>query len=86
MFRSKRGINLTHDKQGLIYFICLDYKEQPYKVQTKILNLCLEIAAEDYQALFDVLTTHKSIIEISLEYFIAEKKIYNLRKQFYEKW
>lgn len=87
MFKKKRGINLSYNKQGLIYFICMNVKEQPQEIQDKIINLCLEIADKDYKALYTILTNdNKSIRAVAMEYFISETKLYELRKEFYEKW
>ncbi len=87
MFRKRRGIHIPYNKQGLIYFTCVNVKEMPEDVQQKILNLCIEVAGEDYKALYEVVTNDKkSILSISLEYFLNEKKLYRLRKEFYEKW
>ncbi len=87
MFRKRRGIHIPYNKQGLIYFICVNVKDMPQEVQQKILNLCIEVAGEDYKALYEVVTNDKkSVLSISLEYFINEKRLYRLRKEFYEKW
>lgn len=87
MFRKRRGIHIPYNKQGLIYFTCVNVKEMPEDVQQKILNLCIEVGKEDYKALYEVVTNDKkSILSISLEYFLNEKKLYRLRKEFYEKW
>lgn len=87
MFRKRRGIHIPYNKQGLIYFICVNVKDMPEDVQQRILNLCIEVAGEDYKALYEVVTNDKkSILSISLEYFLNEKKLYRLRKEFYEKW
>lgn len=87
MFRKRRGIHIPYNKQGLIYFICVNVKDMPQEVQQKILNLCIEVGKEDYKALYEVVTNDKkSILSISLEYFLNEKKLYRLRKEFYEKW
>ena len=87
MFRKRRGIHIPYNKQGLIYFTCVNVKEMPEDVQQKILNLCIDVAGEDYKALYEVVTNDKkSILSISLEYFLNEKKLYRLRKEFYEKW
>ena len=87
MFKKRRGIHLPYNKQGLIYFTCMDIKNQPEYIQKKVQNLCAEVAGEDFRALYEVLTNdNKSIIGISLEYFVSEKRLYNMRKQFYEKW
>lgn len=87
MFKKKRGINLPYNKQGLVYFICMNAREMSPEVRRKILNLCLEVGGEDYKALYEMLTNDcKSVLGISLEYFIPEKRLYRMRKEFYEKW
>ena len=87
MFKKRRGIHIPYNKQGLIYFICVNVKDMPQEVQQKILNLCIEVAGQDYKALYEVVTNdRKSVLSISFEYFINEKRLYKLRKEFYEKW
>ena len=87
MFRKRRGIHIPYNKQGLIYFTCVNVKDMPQEVQQKILNLCIEVAGEDYKALYEVVTNDKkSVLSISREYFINEKRLYRLRKEFYEQW
>ena len=87
LFRKRRGIHIPYNKQGLIYFICVNVKDMPQEIQQKILNLCIEVGQEDYKALYEVVTNdRKSVLSISLEYFVNEKRLYKLRKEFYEKW
>ena len=87
LFKKRRGIHIPYNKQGLIYFTCMNVKDMPEEIQRKILSLCIEIGKEDYQALYEVLTNDsKSILSISLEYYLNEKKLYRMRKEFYEKW
>lgn len=87
MFKKRRGIHIPYNKQGLIYFTCVNARDMPEDIQQKILNLCIEVGKEDYKALYEVVTNdRKSILSISLEYFLNEKKLYRLRKEFYEKW
>ena len=87
LFKKRRGIHISYNKQGLIYFICMNIKDMPESTQKKVLNLCIEVGKEDYKALYEVMTNDsKSILSISLEYFINEKKLYKMRKEFYEKW
>jgi len=86
-FKKRKGVHIPYNKQGLIYFTCVNVKDMPEEVQNKILNLCIEVAGEDYKALYEVMTNDKkSVLSISLEYFLSEKKLYRLRKEFYEKW
>lgn len=87
MFKKHRSIKLPYNKQGFIYFTCVNVDEMPKEVRQKILNLCIEVAGENYKALYEVVSNDKkSISSISFEYFLSEKKLYRLRKEFYEKW
>lgn len=87
MFKKRRGINVPYNKQGLIYFVCLDFKNQPRKVQEKILRLCEEIGGDEYKkALFEFVTTDASAVKVSLKHYLSEGTLYVLRKKFYEAW
>lgn len=87
MFKKKKSINLSYIKQGLIYFTCMDYKNQPFEVKQKINNLCLEVAGEHHRALFAMLTDDtKNIHGIALAHYISETQLYYYRKKFYESW
>ncbi len=87
MFKKRRGIHIPYNRQGLIYFVCMNVKDMPEDVQKKILNLCIEIGGDDHQALYELLTNDtKSVVGISLKYLISEKKLYNMRREFYERW
>lgn len=87
MFKKRRGIHIPYNKQGLIYFTCMDVKNQPPEMQDKILNLCMDVGEEDWQALYELVTdSTQSVTALALKYFINEKRLYKLRKEFYESW
>ena len=87
MFKKRRGIHIPYNRQGLIYFTCMNIRDMPEDIKKKILNLCVEVAQEDYRALYEVMTKDsKSVDAIAREYYISEKKLYGYRKKFYEKW
>ena len=87
MFKKKRGIKLPYNKQGLIYFTCMNFKDAPEDVQKKILNLCTEVGKEDYKALFELITKpYKTMLSVSLEYNLSEKRLWVMQKKFYETW
>lgn len=88
MFKKRRGIKLPYNKQGLIYFTCMNYYDMPDDVQQRIVQLCNEVGGEDYaDVLFAVITdSTKSIRALSMEYHISEMSLYRYRKKFYELW
>ena len=87
MFKKKKSINLSYNKQGIIYFTCQNYKELQQEVQEKIVNLCFYVAGEDYAALFELLTNeYKGLNCIAREHYISHVRLSNYRKRFYELW
>ncbi len=87
MFKKKRGIRLPYNKQGLIYFTCMDFKNQPAKVQRKIKDMCEKIGGDNSTALFEVLTNDKKSLErIADENFLTVKSLCEMRKKLYETW
>ena len=87
MFKKRRGIKLPYNKQGLIYFTCMNYDDMPEDVKADITNLCKEVGKEHAEVLFKVVTdSNKSIHSLSMEYHISETQLYYYRKKFYEEW
>ena len=84
-----RSLKMPYARQQTIYRTCQNYINLPWEKQEKIKRLCREVVRgndEDFRALFDVLTTEKSIRRIAFEHYMSERKLYYLRKQFYERW
>ena len=87
MFKKRRGIHIPYEKQGLIYFTCVNYDDMPEDVQNKVSDLCNEVGKEYADVLFEVVTSSKrSIRSISIENHISESQLYLYRKRFYEAW
>ncbi len=87
MFKKMRGIGLSYEKQGLVYFICANYNDMPEEVQKKIDQLCIEVAgAEYYQALRDVLIKQKSIETAAFDCPCDETTLRRKRRNFYLNW
>ncbi len=87
MFKKRRGIHIPYNKQGLIYFTCMNVKDMPEDVQQKILNLCIEVGGQHYRALYTMLTDDsKNIHGVAMDFHISETQLYLYRKNFYEKW
>lgn len=85
MFKKRRGIHIPYNKQGLIYFICVNIKDMPEGIQRKVLKLCIEVSGEHYRALYTLLTDDRlNIHGVALKYHIGETQLYHYRKMFYE--
>jgi len=81
----KKGI--SYEKQGLIFFLCLNVNKLGKAVQDKILNACIEVGGDDYQALYQFLTDGSiNHNYIGYTYFIPKTKLFKLKHQFYLKF
>lgn len=80
-------MSIPYNRQGLIYFTCLNIEDQPEHIRKKVLELCIRAAGENNNALYEVLTNSDiGIPEIAIKYGISEKMICNCRQRFYEIW
>lgn len=87
MFKKRRGIKLPYNKQGLIYFSCVNHNDMPDDVKQKIVNLCNDVGKEHAEVLFEVVTnSNKSIRALAMDYHISESQLYYYRRKFYEAW
>ncbi len=86
-FKKRRSVSGSYAKQGLIYFTCLDYKNQPRHMQRKIENLCVRHGGSYYQALFETVTTDIEPVAVCMRHYISSQTTLNkLIKTFYESW
>lgn len=85
-FKKLRGIALPEEKQGLIRYTCLTYREQPGHVQRKILRLCQEQGGDYAAALWEVMCTWESVTGISGRHHVDASVLYDARKRFFEAW
>lgn len=87
MFKKRKGIKLPYNKQGLIYFTCMNYDDMPEYIRQKIRNLCYDVGKQHCEVLFRVLTdSNETIRSLAFKYHISETQLYYYRKKFYEAW
>ena len=85
-FRKYRGIKLSEEEQGIIFYTCLSFPKLNEKTKKKIERLCVECAGAYSHALFELVTTRHSVTSLSRKYYLSESSLYELRKKFYEAW
>lgn len=85
-FKKLRGVRLPEEKQGLIRYTCLNYAAADRRTREKIERLCQKCGGEYERALFDVVTTRRSITAIAMEHYVSETLLYRMRRDFYENW
>lgn len=87
MFKKRKGIKVPYNKQGLIYFTCMNIKNLPEEKQEEIKTLCKEVTEEYADALYTLLTDDTlNIYAVARRYYIGESQLYQFRKKFYERY
>lgn len=84
MFRYKKSIPVSYERQGYIYFSSLLYRELPERAQEKILNLCIAAGEENYQALFEFVTTDVGAQAVCLRHHLSPSTLERAVRRYYE--
>lgn len=82
-FKKMRSVKLPYEKQGFIYFTCMNYEELPDTVCAIFDKVCAEVGGKYRGELRELLITDKTAQEISMNHFIGLDALYRLRKRFY---
>ena len=88
-FKKIRGINLSYEKQGQIFFTLANYRNQTEAQRKRIDGLIREVCRGDpayEKALRGWLIEGKSFEAVSRECFVNAPTLGKLRKKLYETW
>lgn len=81
-----RGIPLPEEKQGLVRYTCLNYRDAPKHTREKIQRLCREAGGAYSAALWELMCTRETIVSIALRHHVSESTLYRARREFYVRW
>lgn len=83
MFKQKRMIPLSYDRQGYIYFVCKNYARLP-KRQQETIRKTAEMACGDYaDPVLRFVTTDDGALAVCRDAFISEPTLYRAVRRFY---
>lgn len=89
MYRYKRGIKCSYDRQGYIYFTSRNYRFLRPEQKATIREMCRKAGGEHREALFCFVTSDKSATEVCMEHFLSKATLYRAVQRYYEdfpKW
>lgn len=84
MFRVKKGIKASYNRQGYIFFVSRQYRELPPEKQEEIKRLCIEHGGAYHLALFEFVTTDATATAVSMRHYISKNTLYRAVKKYYE--
>lgn len=83
MFRYKKSVPVSYERQGYIYFKSRCYQELPEKERHRLLNLCLEAGGEYYQALFEFVTTDEGATSVCMRHHLSRSTLERAIRKYY---
>ncbi len=84
MFRYKKSVPVSYERQGYVYFKSLCYKLLPEREQQEIVNLCIRAAGEHYQALFQFVTSGAGAEAVCQRHHISRSTLERAVRRYYE--
>lgn len=83
-FKMLRGVRLSYNQQGRIYFTCKNYLRESGETQKYIERLCSEAGGEYAPALFELLTSENATVPaVAMRHFMSDATLSRCRKRFY---
>lgn len=83
MFRYKKSVPVSYERQGYIYFKSRCYQELTEKEKHRIFNLCMKAGGEYCQALFEYVTTDESATSVCLRHHLSRSTLERIVRKYY---
>lgn len=77
---------MSEEKQGLIFYTCLNYSLQSEKTKQKIGRLCEKHGGPYRDALFELITTKTTTTAVAVKHYTNPTTLQVCRKHLYEDW
>ena len=84
MFRYKRSIPVSEDKQGYAYYASRLYSQMDRKGREAIHRLCQAAGGEYSEALLEFVTTDATATAICQRHFLSRSTLYRAVRRYYE--
>lgn len=84
MFRYKRSVHVSYERQGFIYFVSLHYHELPEKARKQIQQLCQDVGGDHAEALLERVTTNASADAVCKKHFLSRSTLVRAVRRYYE--
>ena len=83
MFRYKKSLRLSEERQGYIYYTSLAYKNLTAAQKRRIRELCRECGGEYCEALLEFVTTDYGAVAICTRHHLSKSTLYRIVREYY---
>jgi hypothetical protein len=84
MFRYKRSVNVSYERQGYIYFTSRAYHDLGERRQEKLRELCDRCGGEYSEALLEFVTTDEGALAVCMRHHLSQSTLERVVKKYYE--
>lgn len=84
MFRYKKSVPVSYDRQGLTYFYSKLYRVLKPRSKQRIRELCQKAGGEHAAALLDFVTTNDGTKKICARHFLSPSTLERITRRYYE--
>lgn len=86
MFRYKKGIGVSYNRQGYIYFASRMYRELPVGKRKKLEALCDQCGGENSRALLDFVTTDAGADVVCDRHYLSRSTLHRMVRRYYREF
>ena len=86
MFRFKKSVPVSYDRQGYIYFVSRLYAQLTARQQKKIVDLCAQAGGEYHAALFEFVTTDAGATAVCMRHHLSQSTLERAVRRYYEQF
>ena len=83
MFRYRKGVPLSYDRQAYIYYCSRLYRTMSEKKQTRIRQLCRDAGGQHAAALLDLVTGKLTATEVCGKHYISQSTLDRAVRKYY---
>lgn len=86
MFRYKRSLPVSYERQGYIYFASRLYEDMPERAQQTIDALCRHCGGEYCRALHEFVTTDAGATAVCTRHHLSPSTLERIVRRYYEQF
>lgn len=86
MFRYKKSLGVSYNRQGYIYFASRLYRELPEGKRRKLEALCVQCGGEHNRALLDFVTTDAGADLVCDRHYLSRSTLHRMVRRYYREF
>ena len=86
VFRYKKSIDVSYERQGYIYFASRMYDRLTLRQQQKIVDMCVKAGGEYHAAVFEFVTTDNGAVAVCMKHHLSQSTLERAVRRYYEQF